>query len=83
MVLDVEVVPVPSAPLGASDATRRWGILCADGHTRWPGVTLLQAQMNDDLLTDDLKKKRASNESFWLICQSGGGRRSLLATRAG
>ena len=25
--------------------------------------------MNADLLTDDLKKKRASNESFWLIGQ--------------
>lgn len=37
--------------------------------TNWPGVTLLKAQMNADLLTDDLKKKRASNESFWLIGQ--------------
>jgi hypothetical protein len=37
--------------------------------TRWPGVTLLKAQMNADLLTDDLKKRRASNESFWLIGQ--------------
>ncbi|MDZ7338276.1 MAG: site-specific DNA-methyltransferase [candidate division KSB1 bacterium] len=37
--------------------------------TNWPGVTLLQVQMNADLLTDDLKKKRASNESFWLIGQ--------------
>jgi len=37
--------------------------------TNWPGVTLLKAQMNTDLLTDDLKKKRASNESFWLIGQ--------------
>ncbi len=35
----------------------------------WPGVTLLKVQMNADLLTDDLKKKRASNESFWLIGQ--------------
>lgn len=35
----------------------------------WPGVTLLKAQMNADLLTDDLKKKRASNDSFWLIGQ--------------
>ena len=35
--------------------------------TRWPGVTLMKAQMNADLLTADLKKKRASNESFWLI----------------
>ena len=37
--------------------------------TNWPGVTLLKAQMNADLLTDDLKKKRANNESFWLIGQ--------------
>jgi len=37
--------------------------------TDWPGVTLLKAQMNADLLTDDLKKKRSSNESFWLIGQ--------------
>ena len=37
--------------------------------TKWPGVMLLKAQMNADLLTDDLKKKRASNESFWLIGQ--------------
>ena len=37
--------------------------------THWPGVKLLKAQMNADLLTDDLKKKRASNESFWLIGQ--------------
>ena len=37
--------------------------------THWPGVTLLKAQMNADLLTDDLKKKRTNNESFWLIGQ--------------
>ena len=37
--------------------------------TNWPGVTLLKAQMNADLQTDDLKKKRTSNESFWLIGQ--------------
>ena len=37
--------------------------------TNWPGIILLKAQMNVDLLTDDLKKKRASNESFWLIGQ--------------
>jgi adenine-specific DNA-methyltransferase len=37
--------------------------------TNWPGMTLLEAQMNADLLTDDLKKKRSSNESFWLIGQ--------------
>ena len=37
--------------------------------TNWPGVTLLKAQMNADLLTDDLNKKRASNERFRLIGQ--------------
>ena len=37
--------------------------------TNWPGITLLKAQMNADLLTEDLKRKRASNESFWLIGQ--------------
>ncbi len=37
--------------------------------TRIPGITLLKAQMNADLLTEDLKKKRTSNESFWLIGQ--------------
>ena len=37
--------------------------------TNWPGVTLLKAQMNADLLTDDLRKKRSSNESFWLVGQ--------------
>ncbi len=37
--------------------------------TNWPGVTLLKVQMNADLLTEDLKKKRASNDSFWLIGQ--------------
>ena len=31
------------------------------------GMTFLTAQMNADLLTEDLKKKRASNESFWLV----------------
>jgi len=31
------------------------------------GMTLLSAQMNADLLTEDLKKKRASNQSFWLV----------------
>ena len=33
------------------------------------GFTLLKAQMNADLLTDDLKKKRSSNDSFWLVGQ--------------
>jgi adenine-specific DNA-methyltransferase len=33
------------------------------------GIKLLKVQMNADLLTDDLRKKRSSNESFWLIGQ--------------
>ena len=33
------------------------------------GMTFLKVQMNADLLTEDLKKKRASNESFWLVGQ--------------
>ncbi len=33
------------------------------------GMTLLKVQMNPDMLTADLKKKRASNESFWLVGQ--------------
>ena len=37
--------------------------------TRWPGVNLLKAQMNTDLLTEDLKKARSSNQSFWLMGQ--------------
>ncbi|MBO8129233.1 MAG: site-specific DNA-methyltransferase, partial [Peptococcaceae bacterium] len=35
----------------------------------WPGVTLLKAQMNADLLTEGLKKKRSNNQLFWLIGQ--------------
>jgi adenine-specific DNA-methyltransferase len=37
--------------------------------TNWAGVTLLKVQMNADLQTEDLKKKRTSNDSFWLIGQ--------------
>lgn len=33
------------------------------------GMTFLRAEMNMDLATEDLKKKRSSNESFWLIGQ--------------
>ncbi len=33
------------------------------------GFRLLKAQMNMDLQTDDLKKKRSTNQSFWLIGQ--------------
>ena len=39
-----------------------------DGMTKEKtGMTFLTAQMNADLLTEDLKKKRSSNESFWLV----------------
>ena len=34
---------------------------------KWPGVTILKAEMNKDLLTQDIKKKQSSNESFWLM----------------
>jgi adenine-specific DNA-methyltransferase len=37
--------------------------------TNWPGVTLIKAQMNTDLLTHDLRKKHPTNESFWLVGQ--------------
>jgi adenine-specific DNA-methyltransferase len=33
------------------------------------GITALKAQMNTDMLTDDLKKNRSSNQSFWLMGQ--------------
>jgi adenine-specific DNA-methyltransferase len=33
------------------------------------GITALKAQMNTDLLTEDLKKARAGNQSFWLMGQ--------------
>ena len=35
----------------------------------WRGVTLLSAQMNSDLQTEDLKKKQPNSESFWLVGQ--------------
>ncbi len=38
-------------------------------HIKWPGVTILKAQMSVDLLTSDLRKKRSSNQSYWLIGQ--------------
>ncbi|MDD2411263.1 MAG: hypothetical protein PHV81_06355, partial [Candidatus Methanomethylophilaceae archaeon] len=37
--------------------------------TKWPGVTLLKVQMNADLMTEDLKKKERSAQSFFLIGQ--------------
>lgn len=36
---------------------------------KWPDVTVLKVQMNTDLMTEDLKKKRSSNQSFWLVGQ--------------
>ena len=33
------------------------------------GMTFLKVQMNTDLLTEDLKKQRSSNQSFWLMGQ--------------
>lgn len=36
---------------------------------KWPSVTILRAQMSVDLLTSDLRKKRSSNQSYWLIGQ--------------
>ena len=36
---------------------------------KWPDVTILKVEINKDLLTQDLKKKRSSNESFWLMGQ--------------
>ncbi len=33
------------------------------------GIVALKAQMNTDLLTEDLKKGRSSNQSFWLMGQ--------------
>ncbi len=37
---------------------------------KWPGVTVIKCQMNTDLLTEDLKKKKANEESsFWLVGQ--------------
>jgi len=33
------------------------------------GMTFLKVQMNTDLLTEDLKKQRSNNQSFWLMGQ--------------
>lgn len=33
------------------------------------GITALKAHMNTDLLTEDLKKAKSSNQSFWLMGQ--------------
>jgi adenine-specific DNA-methyltransferase len=49
----------------------------------WPAVTVLKAQMNADLLTEDLRKKRSSNESFWLVGQPDVVLRKARKTGAG
>lgn len=41
------------------------------------GMQFLKLQMNTDMLTDDLKKKRSSNESFWLVGQPDVGLRKI------
>lgn len=38
----VEIVARPDAPAGASDATRRWALVMADGVERFPGVTRVE-----------------------------------------
>lgn len=37
--------------------------------TNWPGMTLLKVQMNADMQTADLRKKRRDSDSFWLVGQ--------------
>lgn len=37
--------------------------------TNWLGMTILKAHMNADMQAEGLQKKRADNESFWLIGQ--------------
>lgn len=34
-----------------------------------PDMTILKAQMNTDLMTEDLKKNKSSDQSFWLVGQ--------------
>jgi adenine-specific DNA-methyltransferase len=63
-----QLVPVPKIVIFASFQFDPEAAKDID-ETEWPGVTLLKAQMNTDLLTDDLKKKRSGNQSFWLIGQ--------------
>lgn len=35
--------------------------------TRWPGVMIMRAEMNKDLLTADLKKGKISDDLFWQV----------------
>ena len=51
-----------------ANPTAFWGEAAKDiDHLK--GITALKAQMNTDLLTEDLKKARSSNQSFWLMGQ--------------
>jgi len=34
---------------------------------KWPGVTVLRCNMNDDMQSRDLKKNQSTSESFWLM----------------
>ncbi len=36
---------------------------------KWAGVTVLKAQMDTDILTEDLKKKPRDSPAFWLVGQ--------------
>jgi len=36
---------------------------------KWPGVTILKAQMDTDILTSDLKKKPRDSPAFWFVGQ--------------
>jgi len=63
-----ELVPKPSMVLFVSFQFDPEAAKDID-ELKWPGVSVLKVQMNTDLLTFDLKKKRASNESFWLVGQ--------------
>ena len=40
-----------------------------DEYNNYLGLTMLKVQMNTDLMTEDLKKKRSSDQSFWLVGQ--------------
>ena len=39
------------------------------GEAKYPGITILEVQMNTDLMTKDLKKKQSSSQSFLMVGQ--------------
>ena len=39
------------------------------GEAKYPGITILEVQMNADLMTKDLKKKQSSSQSFLMVGQ--------------